>query len=64
MPGGKYRRYVPRYRPDQRWRQTFVTPGFLAAYFEACDNARKTGKRTPIRGFGGWYVSRPGEDIE
>lgn len=60
----KYKRYVPSYRPELRWRQTTVLNGFLAAYVQARDNSRASGKREPIRGFGGWYVSRPGEDLQ
>lgn len=61
MPGGKYRRYTPKYRPDLRWRQTFFEPGWLAALVKARAKSRLTGRREPVQGFGGWYVSPPQE---
>lgn len=60
----KYRRPLTKYRPDLRWRQVICTVGFLAACLQAWDKSRGSGRREPIRGFGGWYMSNPGEDLE
>jgi hypothetical protein len=37
---------------------------FVHAFFDAKDVAEKTEKRTPIRGFGGWYVHFSGDSEE
>lgn len=53
----KYRRYVPAYRPDLRRLQTTCNLEFIAAYLDALDEARRRGRRVPIKGFGGWFVA-------
>lgn len=59
----KYRRYKPAYRPELRWRQTTCNMVFIAAYLDALDECRRIDRRAPIKGFGGWHVSRPGTDL-
>jgi hypothetical protein len=36
---------------------------FIAAFIEARDEVRRTGKRTPIKGYGGWFVL-PTKELE
>ena len=47
----KYRRYVPRYRSELRWRQETCDVAFIWAYLEAW-------RRRPARieGYSGWHV--------
>lgn len=61
---GKYKRQVPSYRPELRWRQTFCDVVYLASLYQAWDKARASGRREPIKGYGGWYVANPGEDLQ
>lgn len=60
----KYRRYIPSYRREDRARQVTCNIEFIAAYFAALDEWRRTGKRAAIKGFSGWYVTKPGRDLD
>lgn len=40
-----------------KYEQNYVNVAFLSAYFDAWDEARRTGKSVSIAGFGGWFVS-------
>ena len=55
----KYRRYVPTYRKDLRWRQTMIDVAFIAAFLDARDRLRYTSSSSlSIIGFSGWKVCR------
>ena len=54
----KYRRYVPTYRKDLRWRQTMIDVAFIAAFLDARDQVILLGMPVGITGFGGWKVTR------
>ncbi len=54
----KYRRYVPRYRKDLRWRQTVCDPAWIFAFLEARDRVIITGAPISIPGFGGWKLTK------
>ena len=46
----KYRRYVPRYRPDAAPPSPEKVSAFVTAYLAAWDLSRRTGRAIPIAG--------------
>jgi len=56
----KYRRYVPAYRKDLRWRATTCNPAWIFAFLEARDRLLRYNylSKVDITGFGGWKVNR------
>ena len=47
----KYKRYVPAYRKDLRWRQETCDPAYILAFLEAKDRANQLGEPVDMKGF-------------